>query len=567
MVLTKAMEEIRNVLSNNDKQNTAKQAEMIATYNLSMCTSEDIAQIIVPFIDRLLNNVEHRQDAFHILDNLLLKLPIELVQEKSVLWCRHCISDKPFTALQLSVLIKMIQVCHGVKDFDSHLTQHFAEIIHACLSKQPCDDIRKKLDCVTLCVTYYPKMFAQFRNEIENTLSFYLSSSCARDVIKKVGTLFHTLQEVPIVNQSNLQQNWTAQFYKLCSTINHLYDDFLEGFEFHRHNYSEEVPPFDDVYLTVYSSDKVGQFVQVYNQLRNLVVFATCMLETRFSQPKKLKISVVMDVLQRGLTVETYEKKEPPLEHGIVTVLQRHQIDLLHLFRALITCFSKQLLPLSARITKLIVTCQELSQRACFPRNSEYHVALYELMSRWVVLSHNDGDVIPFNKIIPLLLLEITPTNASDMLCLNKSAKSSAYTAQKMQNILRSQKIEDRSLQIDERACTVILKALTCMMSTVELGLNEANINALFQVLVQVIEAIQRGNISHPYTNQECVAALYKAFASLFMQEYYRRRPFYELAINILRDGQNCDVKNDFRITYVIMEALQIITSMCRSAS
>ncbi|KAK5644092.1 hypothetical protein RI129_007937 [Pyrocoelia pectoralis] len=562
MVLTKAIQELHNILGNTNEQNVAAQAKMLATYNLSICTLDDVVQVIVPFIDKLLSHTKLRQDGLYILDNLLFKFPIELVHEKSTNWSNLCINNKPLTALQLSVLIKLIQICHGDKDFDNRLKQHLPEIVHTCLSKQPWDDLGKKLDCVTVCVNYYPKLLSPLRNEIENNLSFYLSGSYTQDVIKQVGVLFHALQEVPVLNQSNVEQNWTNQFYKLCSTIHRLYDDVLNVSEFDRYNYNEKVAPFDEVYLAVFATDKVGEYLQRYRQLRNVVTFTNCMLEEKFSQPKKLKISVILDVLQRGLAAESYEKRDPNSEYRIADMLQ-HQTDLIYLFQSLITCFNKQLLPLSVRITKLILTCQERSRRECFPKNSAYQEALYELIRCWVMFSHNNADVIPYDKIISVIVQEITPVTEGNVLCLNKSTKSSTYTLPEMKNIIRTQRDTGRGLQIDEKGCTAIFGCLTSMMSTVDLELDETNINILFQALVQIIESIQNGNVSHPYTSVECVAALYKAFSSLFMQRCYRKRPFYELAINILTDGQNCEA-NGYNVTYVIVEAIHLINSMCR---
>ncbi|KAF5278084.1 hypothetical protein FQR65_LT03600 [Abscondita terminalis] len=577
---SRAVQQLEHLVKSKLKSDDASETiDKIKSLYVWYYYENDINQIVTSFITKLLSTYEHRAEGLKLLNSIVYKIPMQFVLENYSSWIPLCLQHNDVDALnhlKLQLSVKIIQICNGDQDFDKFLVTILQKLLDKCLSAQRNLNVNvSAMDCINICIEKYPSSCIPFKSKLEQGLIKNITSDQPKNVIKSVGTALHLLQQIPGGANNNKSTNWTNQFNKLCATIHKIYDDFFEGIIEYVSKTEQLVEPFviNGIESSGYNSINHQNKRAVI--LRNLIIFFNCMLVQRYSYPKTVTIPLVLNVFRRGLMVDTYDVWEESIESMQFTILlYNHQIELLYLLRSFIACFKHNLIPFSSTIVKLIIDCLRRTEKDFFKNNFKYQEAAHKALDSWIFVAQNRLNLSTHNKIVSMILMEITPQNNDVVLSLNKDLvkeQTAKRRRKELTKIMTSQvnttttvdeSVPKDCLRVKELKCMYALNTCIVLLEKINLYLDDNNFYELFRIVTSTVVLIQTKKIGHPYNNANCVVPLYKVMHAIFHQEKYCVRPLIQIAIKLFTNGQNSCFNQD--VSSICINSLHTLEKLCQ---
>ncbi|KAF5286138.1 hypothetical protein FQA39_LY16421 [Lamprigera yunnana] len=562
MVTTKAIQELEQILKAPLTYESVKdRIEIIEEVHKSIC-SEKANEVIVSFINRLINVVVSQGDGYKLLNSIVLRFSKHLVLSNYTFWMNTCFASNYNTLVtcdKLQVLEKIILMCKENQDFHKFMVPHVHKIVESCLMADEVHDIFA-LHFLNIIIQNYTSNCVVEKDKIEKRMYEYLCSDRPPDVIAEAANVFLSLSSVG-GSSVNQETNWSTKFKTLIYIIHTKYNDFFGNFEI-----ITRMP--DDIYVPepmpkmfVPDSSTMSKQANAATIISNTIIFMKCMIEKKFPHTKCISLKGILDVVTRGLTVDVYEECNESLQLTQLAIsLYAIQIKLLYFLRSLLVAFKCTWLPFLTSVTKIILDSLQRTEKTFFDYQWEYDEAVLNVLSCWcevVQCKFNRGS---YNKMVYLLLERIKPKSIAVKLNVNMNQKlvlnrdtfcqtprrqiKGRDTISKISgnNLNDTSATADKSIYLNnkkEKICLFSLTSLATVLQNVYWSLDEVNYNSLYKVVVNNITLSQYNQPVHPYTNLKCLNALYNVFYSLFFQENFRIEPLLQTAIRIFSKGSS----------------------------
>ncbi|KAK4877553.1 hypothetical protein RN001_010059 [Aquatica leii] len=580
MVKTKVIQQLEQLVKGKAQYpNVTETIKLVENLYVYLCYKKEANEIVVSYINKLLNTSETRAEGLKLLNSMIFKIPQQFVLDNYLSWIPMLLSitssDETNNEYRIQIIVKIIQICKGTQEFDKFLVNNLQKLIQVCLTIQSNSATNETtLHCIRVCIEKYPSSCIPSKSKLEESLSKYIMSDAPKSFIKDVGTTCHLLLQIAgsSANNINQQNNWTNHFCKLCATIHNVYNGFFQDVTEYIEGIDHSTASFSIDAIESSEASAIKKQNQRAIVLRNLVIFLNQMLVEKYPYMKSIEIPVALNVFKRGLMVDAYDECENSIEEAQFSVLlYDHQTELLYLLRSFIACFTTSLIPFSMIISKIIIDCLQRTEKHFFKNSCKYQEAVYKVLSEWVSIVKNKLNLSIHNKIVTAILIEISPPVNSVVLNLNKNKstdQAATSRTRKLTKIMTNHLPTARdSLTIDflkmkEIKCIWALKCCITLLESVQLDLDENNFNALVKTITSTILLVNAKMAEHPYTNADCVVLLYKVLHALLHQKRYCVKPFIQLFINVLTAGENLNFNKE--VTKTCNYSLDTLEKLCQ---
>lgn len=146
------------------------------------------------------------------------------------------------------------------------------------------------------------------------------------------------------------------------------------------------------------------------------------MLQTDYKLKKTIKPEILL-VIQRGLDIHVHGDENDPNRVLFHQNIQQHQIDLLFLLKALIQSLQSNFMRHST-IKMLFRYLARVTDCTCYNVNSFYKSTIYDVIKYWLQCSGEQIDAKTLEKLIEIIIKDITPSKATLVLQINVNNNS-----------------------------------------------------------------------------------------------------------------------------------------------
>ncbi|XP_065162231.1 uncharacterized protein [Atheta coriaria] len=156
-------------------------------------------------------------------------------------------------------------------------------------------------------------------------------------------------------------------------------------------------------------------------RMANIVIFLIQMLQTDYKLKKTIKPEILL-VIQRGLDIYVHGDENDPNRVLFHQNIQQHQIDLLFLLKALIQSLQSNFMRHST-IKMLFRYLARVTDCTCYNVNSFYKSTIYDVIKYWLQCSGEQIDAKTLQKLIEIIIKDITPSKATLVLQINVNSR------------------------------------------------------------------------------------------------------------------------------------------------
>ncbi|KAK5639274.1 hypothetical protein RI129_011766 [Pyrocoelia pectoralis] len=460
-------------------------------------------ETVIPFINKL---VLKSNLGFKLLCRIIHKLPQEVILPHSQQWLFRIIFKDTMNIDNMELIYYFLQRCTATQDLDKFFHTHVLKITYKCM--EVCEDenlLTKAPELLSICIKKYPKVCRGAVGHIQTYLHHCFGLDAPNCVIQNVGKVFCSMHKM----SDSSENAWTELFQKLCATLHTVYDEFfMAGTEYSSYKQPSNVDP----YRIEISPNKIGTI------LNNTVIFLNCMLSNEIGIQKKVCLQDLLNVIVRGLAVDTYEKcEESILMYNFTTKLYELQVGLTYLLRSAIFSYKKRWLPFAAKITKVILDCLQRCRKKFFKSNWTYQKAVYETLCEWLLVINANVEVKNQEIILQNILLDISPN--IEWTSFDSEQDTATTTKSPSEN----------DLLVKEIVCEHALETACVFLSFVDLEANKKILDDFFSSFVENFTMIYSEK-KRPFTTPKCDMAIRKLHSVMFRQPYYCKTDFIQRA-------------------------------------
>ncbi|KAL5285047.1 PELP1 family protein [Megaselia abdita] len=298
---------------------------------------------IIQHVTSLMSKPDTRYNGYFILTSAFSQLPLETIEQKSVLWstlalkaCSQKGSDDiaplAFRLLRL-IALQSPNIPELSKSFSNNVVGKISEVIE----QSPPSGHLEALKCVETCIITLPGACQSVRGKFEKFILKFIDSTDENLVLWSAKCL-HILQKVKGGSVEGLSAKQAWQFYqtKLVGNIHQLLEIlFANVTEFYDEPIEKatlKIPPLK------LSDEPIARGYQAVTRLNNLVTFLKVALRDPYPVAKQVTPRKVLNVIVRGLSVNYDMLAKNGITDNLIVgaVLPGLQIQLLSLLDTLI---------------------------------------------------------------------------------------------------------------------------------------------------------------------------------------------------------------------------------------
>lgn len=509
--MNKTLAKLTELLTTDVEFEEVRNVVYVVIDSLNFSDISALNETIIPFINNL---VLKSNLGFKLLCCIIHKLPQEVIVPHSQQWLFHIIFKDTMNIDNMELICYFLQHCTGTQDLDNFFHAHILKIMHKCMEVYEDENLLAKApELLSICIKKYPKICRGAVDYIQTYLHHCFGLDAPNCVIQNVGKVFCSMHKMSDLSETA----WTELFQKLCATLHMVYDEFfMTGIEYSSYKQPSNVDP----YRIEISPNKIRTI------LNNTVIFLNCMLSNEIGIQKKVCLQDLLNVIVRGLAVDTYEKcEESILMYNFTTNLYELQVSLTYLLRSAIFCYKKKWLPFAAKITKVILDCLQRCRKKFFKSNWTYQKAVYETLREWLLVINANVEVKNQEILLQNILLDISPNIEGTSFDSQQDAATTTKSP------------SENDLLVKEIVCEHALETACVFLSFVDLEANKKILDDFFSSFVGNLTMIYSEKM-RLFTTPKCDMAIRKLHSVMFRQPYYCKSEFIQRAtgaVNLIK--------------------------------